>query len=137
MKIGLVIIRNFCNDFRCSIRSLMKKKALISRRSRLYFSTVLNKSKHNHPQRQAQWPAVSLEPPSVSSYGDRGSLVTVLHGRNPCLPDFWNSVESDVTSDDENDALKAYVCHYSKVMENGIFIPDSLFTTYFPSRTMI
>lgn len=64
-------------------------------------------------------------------------MVTVLHGRNPCLPDFWNSVESDVTSDDENDALEAYVCHYSKVMENGIFIPDSMFTTYFPSRTMI
>lgn len=72
----------------------------------------------------------------MSYNGGRGSLVTVLHGRNPCLPDFWNSVESDVTSDDENDALKAYVCHYSKVMENGIFIPDSMFTTYFPSRTM-
>lgn len=26
MKIGLVIIRNFCNDFRLSMRSLMKKR---------------------------------------------------------------------------------------------------------------
>lgn len=136
MKIGLVIIRNFCNDFRCSMRSQMKKGSHLSE-IKIIFSTVLNKSKHNHPQRRAQWPAVSLEPPSVSYNGGRGSLVTVLHGRNPCLPDFWNSVESDVTSDDEDDALKAYVCHYSKVMENGIFIPDSMFTTYFPSRAII
>lgn len=76
---------------------------------------------------------MSREPPSVCCNGGWEPLVTVMHGRNPCLPDFWNSVDLDVTFDDENDALKACVCHYSKVIENGIFIPDSLFTTYFSS----